>query len=133
MDDAPTGICQINPSPEDSMEFAVVSSSIEARDRSRIANGMVRLAMLCVMLTLSAMPAGAASRFSPEDVAACKALSERAAELIRAGQSVITTRKQLRRCVRILRAEKRRAGQARQAPPKTRLRPYPSTSYCLER
>jgi hypothetical protein len=67
------------------------------------------------MLTLIAMPARAASRVSPEDLAACKALSGYAADLIRAGQTVMTTRSQLRRCVRIQRAERRRAGRPAEA------------------
>lgn len=91
------------------MDLAVMSGAIT---RSRVANSIVRLATACVMLALIGMPSRAASRFSPEDVATCKALSEHSAELIRAGQSVISTRKQLRRCVRILRAEKQRAGRA---------------------
>jgi len=72
----------------------------------------IRLTTISVMFALIAVPAHAASRASSEDLAACKALTNHAAELIRAGQTVITTRKQLRRCVRILRAERRRAGQA---------------------
>jgi hypothetical protein len=71
---------------------------------------MVRLEAICVMLALIAMPARAASRVSPEELAACKALTEHVADLIRAGQTVIATRSQLRRCVRIRRAELRRAG-----------------------
>jgi hypothetical protein len=57
------------------------------------------------------VPARAASHASPENIAACKALSDHAADLIRAGQTVMTTRAQLRRCVRIQRAERRSAGQ----------------------
>ncbi|MGE9009972.1 hypothetical protein ACO2JO_15420 [Leptospira interrogans] len=72
----------------------------------------VRFATICVMLALIAMPAHAAGRPSSEDLADCKALADHAAELIRAGQTVITTRKQLRRCVRIQRAERRRASRA---------------------
>ena len=97
------------------MECAVISIAFaapEARNRRWAVDIMVRLAAACVMLTLIAMPARAASRASPEQVAACKALVDHSAELIRAGQTVITTRSQLRRCVRILRAERRRAGEA---------------------
>ena len=97
------------------MECTVMSIAFAApaaRNRSSASDCMVRLAAACVMLTLIAMPARAASRAGPEQIAACKALSEHAAELIRAGQTVITTRSQLRRCVRILRAERRRAGEA---------------------
>ena len=97
------------------MQFAVISGgtalaapALENRRRPR--HCMVRLATVCVMLTLVAMPARAASRVSPEEFAACKALSDHAADLIRAGQTVMSTRSQLRRCVRILRAERRRAG-----------------------
>jgi hypothetical protein len=72
---------------------------------------IVRLAAACAMLTLVGVPARAASHASPENIAACKALSDHAADLIRAGQTVMTTRAQLRRCVRIQRAERRRAGQ----------------------
>ncbi len=71
---------------------------------------MVRLATVCVMLALIAMPVRAASRVSPEELAACKALADHVADLIRAGQTVIATRSQLRRCARIQRAELRRAG-----------------------
>jgi hypothetical protein len=71
---------------------------------------MVRLATVCVMLALIAIPARAASRVSPEEFAACKALTDHVADLIRAGQTVIATRSQLRRCVRIQRAGRRRAG-----------------------
>lgn len=67
--------------------------------------------MACAMLTLFDLPARAAGRVSPEEIAACKALSDHAAELIGAGQTVMSTRAQLRRCVRIQRAERRRAGQ----------------------
>ena len=99
------------------MECAVMSGDIAlaapaARNRRRAVDCMVRLAEACVMLTLIAVPARAASRASPEQIAECKALSEHAAELIRAGQTVITTRLQLRRCVRILRAERRAGGAA---------------------
>src|SRR4051794_34144454 len=73
---------------------------------------MVRLATACVMLALIAMPARAASRVSPEELAACKALTDHVADLIRAGQTVIATRSQLRRCARIQRAERRHAGRA---------------------
>ncbi|MBR1266381.1 hypothetical protein JQ629_02555 [Bradyrhizobium sp. AUGA SZCCT0222] len=69
----------------------------------------VRLATICVLLALIEMPAHAAGRPSAEELAACKALADHAAELVRAGQTVITTRKQLRRCVRVQRAERRRA------------------------
>jgi hypothetical protein len=62
------------------------------------------------MVTLAGVPARAASRASPENIAACKALSDHSTDLIRAGQTVMTTRAQLRRCVRIQRAERRRAG-----------------------
>jgi hypothetical protein len=62
------------------------------------------------LLTLAAMPARATSRISAEELAACKALSDHATGLIRAGQTVMSTRAQLRRCVRIQRAERRRAG-----------------------
>jgi len=71
---------------------------------------MVRLATVCVMLALIAMPVRAASRVSPEELAACRALADHVADLIRAGQTVIATRSQLRRCARIRRAELRRAG-----------------------
>jgi hypothetical protein len=71
---------------------------------------MVRLATVCVMLALIAMPARAASRVSPEELATCKGLADHVADLIRAGQTVIATRSQLRRCARIQRAELRRAG-----------------------
>jgi hypothetical protein len=71
---------------------------------------MVRLATVCAMLALIAMPVRAASRVSIEEFAACKALADHAADLIRAGQTVIATRSQLRRCTRIQRAELRRAG-----------------------
>jgi hypothetical protein len=63
---------------------------------------MVRLATLCVVFSLIAMPARAASRVS---------LADHVADLIRAGQTVVTTRSYLRRCVRMQRAELRRAGQ----------------------
>ena len=81
-----------------------------AEQRRRTRNGIVRLATVCAMLTLIAIPARAASRASAEELAACKALSDHAADLIRAGQTVMSTRAQLRRCVRIQRAERRRAG-----------------------
>jgi len=71
---------------------------------------MVRLATVCVTLALIAMPARAVSRVSLEELAACKALTDHVADLIRAGQTVIATRSQLRRCARIQRAERRRAG-----------------------
>ena len=106
---------KIQYSQEDCMRFAVMGESTvlaglatEYRRRSR--NCVVGLATVCLMLTLTGMPARAASRFSPEEVAACKALSEQAANLIRAGQTVMTTRAQLRHCVRVQRAERRRAG-----------------------
>jgi len=97
------------------MLFAVMSrgatlAAPALKNPRQTRKGIVRLATVCAMLTLIAMPARAASRFSPEDLAACKALSDHAADLIRAGQTVMTTRKQLRRCVRIQRAERRRAG-----------------------
>jgi hypothetical protein len=72
---------------------------------------MVRLATICVVFSLIAMPARAASRVSLEELAACKALTDHVADLIRAGQTVVATRSQLRRCVRLQRAELRRAGQ----------------------
>lgn len=68
----------------------------------------VHLVMICVMLSLSATPANAASRVDAEEIAACRALTDNVAALIRAGQTVISTRSQLRRCARILRAERRR-------------------------
>lgn len=97
------------------MPFAVRSGApvlaapaIGSRRRPRYC--IVYLAAVCAMLTL-VVPARAASRASPQDIAACKALSDHAYDLIRAGQTVMTTRAQLRRCVRIKRAERRRAGQ----------------------
>jgi hypothetical protein len=69
---------------------------------------MARLATICVMLALIAMPARAANRARLEELAGCKALTENVATLIRAGQTVIATRSQLRRCARIQRAERRR-------------------------
>ena len=77
----------------------------------RTRNGIAGLTTVCALLALAAIPVQAASRASAEDLAACKALSDHAAELIRAGQTVMSTRAQLRRCVRIQRAERRRAGQ----------------------
>jgi hypothetical protein len=64
-----------------------------------------------MVLALIAMPARAASRVSLKEFAACKALADHVADLIRAGQTVVATRSQLRRCARIQRAELRRAGQ----------------------
>jgi hypothetical protein len=64
--------------------------------------------MISVMLSLSVTSASAASRVSPEELAACKALTDQATTLIRGGQSVITTRMQLRHCARMQRAEQRR-------------------------
>ena len=100
---------------EDRMPFAVIrgGAALAApalKHRRRTRNGIVGLATVCAMLTLIAIPARAASRASAEDLAACKALSDHAADLIRAGQTVMSTRSQLRRCVRIQRAERRRAG-----------------------
>ena len=92
---------------------ALAAPALKSRRRTR--HCIVRLAMACVMLTLIDMPARAASRVSPEELAACKALSDHAADLIRAGQTVMTTRSQLRRCVRIQRAERRRAGRPAEA------------------
>ena len=97
------------------MPFAVISggtalSAPALKHRKRPRHGMIRLATVCAMLTLIAIPARAASRASAEEIAACKALSDHAADLIRAGQTVMSTRSQLRRCVRIQRAERRRAG-----------------------
>ena len=80
-----------------------------------VTNRRIAIAAVCVMLTLLVQPARAASRASPEEIAACKALSDYAADLIRAGQTVMSTRSQLRRCVRIQRAERRRAGQPAEA------------------
>ena len=98
------------------MKFAVMSraaalSAPALRSRKRTRHGMVGLATVCAMLVLIAMPARAASRVSAEEIAACQALSDHAADLIRAGQTVMSTRSQLRRCVRIQRAERRRTGQ----------------------
>ena len=76
-----------------------------------VVNRGIALAAVCVMLTLLVLPARAANRVSSEEIAACKALAENATALIRAGQTVISTRSQLRRCVRIQRAERRRLGQ----------------------
>jgi hypothetical protein len=70
------------------MRGAPPSPSLLKR-RRRTRNCIVRLAMACVMLTLIDLPAWAASRVSPEELAACKALSDHAAELIRAGQTVM--------------------------------------------
>jgi hypothetical protein len=81
---------------------------LQGRDQTQTV--MVCLAMLCVMLTLIALPARAASRVSLEELAACKALTDHLADLIRAGQTVIATRSQLRHCARTHRAELRRAG-----------------------
>ena len=102
-------------SQEDCMRLAVMGESTVLAGpmpghRRRVRNCVVRLATVCLMLTLTGMPARAASRISPEEIAACKALSEQAANLIRAGQTVMTTRAQARHCVRVQRAERRRAG-----------------------
>jgi hypothetical protein len=70
---------------------------------------MIHLATTFMMISLITIPAQAASRVSQEDIAACKALSENLAYLIRAGQTVISSRSQLRRCARMQRAELRRA------------------------
>jgi len=88
---------------------ALAAPAREKRRRTR--NGIAGLATVYALLALAAIPAQAASRASAEDLAACKALSDHAADLIRAGQTVMSTRAQLRRCVRIQRAERRRAGQ----------------------
>lgn len=69
---------------------------------------IIRPTAVCVILVLTAMPAHAANRASPEELAGCRALAENVGTLIRAGQTVITTRSQLRRCARIQRAERRR-------------------------
>jgi hypothetical protein len=103
------------PNRENRMPLAAIGGgaalSAPAREkRTRTRNGIAGLTTVCAFLAL-AIPAQAASRASAEDLAACKALSDHAAELIRAGQTVMSTRAQLRRCVRIQRAERRRAGQ----------------------
>jgi hypothetical protein len=54
---------------------------------------MVRLTTVCAMFALIAMPARAANRASLEELAGCKALTEHVATLIRAGQTVTTTRR----------------------------------------
>lgn len=107
------------PSREGRMRSAVISGVIAIAapaltNRRRTRNCIAGLAAVCTMLMLD-VPARAASRANPEDVAACKALSDYAADLIRAGQTVMTTRAQLRRCVRIQRAERRRVGRPAEA------------------
>jgi hypothetical protein len=79
--------------------------------------------MICVMLSLSATSASAASRVSSEELVACKTLTDQVTALIRGGQTVITTRLQLRRCARIQRAEQRRA--AREAVGEAKSDPAP--------
>jgi hypothetical protein len=74
----------------------------------RMQTVIIRPTAACVMLALIAMPAHAANRASAKELAECKALAENVGTLIRAGQTVITTRSQLRRCARIQRAERRR-------------------------
>jgi hypothetical protein len=68
---------------------------------------IVRVVTVCVMLALISMPARAASRIDPEELAACKALTDHVSDLIRAGQTVVATRSQLRRCARNQRARRR--------------------------
>jgi hypothetical protein len=84
---------------------------------------MVRPATVCVMLALIAMPSHAANRASREELAGCKALAENVGTLIRAGQTVIATRSQLRRCARIQRAERRRAEREQARPDAGQQRP----------
>ena len=104
---------EAQPSRKDRMPLAVIrgGTALARKNRGRTRNGIASLSAACALLTLAALPARAASRVSAEELAACKALSDHAAELIRAGQTVMSTRAQLRRCVRIQRAERRRAGQ----------------------
>jgi hypothetical protein len=110
-----TSNIKAQPNRENRMPLAAIGGGAAlpapAREkRRRTRNGIASLTTVCAFLALAAIPAQAASRAGAEDLAACKALSDHAAELIRAGQTVMSTRAQLRRCVRIQRAERRRAG-----------------------
>ncbi len=70
--------------------------------------------LIIVLLTAFNAPARASSA---DDLAACKALSEQATALIRAGQTVLSTRSQFRRCIRLQRAEQRRLNRTPKSSP----------------